>query len=1778
MTSNIPSFEEKEISPQTDAFYVSFNLPVVDFTQPKNNIPAGFRIEPSIQGQGEWISNSTYAFFPDQGLVGNENYRLIVNRQLRSVYGSILEVDQSMEWDFHTYAPEVVSVFPTNEQQIGLDQEFKIIFSQPMQTESVAVNFRFHDIAGMPVLGRFLWNEDFTEMRFIPEQLLDRGRVYILELLPGSQMKGGGEIKETIDVSYSTIQTLTILSTNPENGQPIDLINNNNQVSIYFSASLDSIIQLGEFIKVFPEVNNLVLNLEDEGKTVTIQADFKTGVAYQILISKDIRDQWGGHLDEDSLLNFVVSPSRPDIRLNYLYDGHTIVIRPEIFALDVKVINLPTVQTKIYNLDFEKYIDLIQNPDQIIDADLISDFRQPLTPISNAIVQTQLLLNLKKEGLTSGIYAVELSAQEMQTKRFFIFVNQDFIISKQSENQLFIWAADTSSLELVKDQRVTIKNDQAEIIYEEKTNEQGVVVWDSFYSTNSASSVWIEIKDNEKKQYSLFNSAWVNTSSPELFGLNYQEKQDEYSVYWSIDKTVYSVREELTGYGFIQLNEFGKHRPPEFREINLNLVEFSNSDSVLYTFPIKISVLGSFIFNEKLPSQLPNGTYFLVLEGLDVEKKIIQIQNKPLSQEFSLDIELSKPVYFFSDDLLARIDLNYRYGEIGKNINFHWRIITKQLSGSVAKSNDLMPSDVSTSSLENVNYLLDEGVGLLNELGNYELDFPLSKLENGTNLVELPYLITLEVNIGNENEYIAFASKQTIVYPDRTNIKINAESFYDQTNQVNIGFETVDWQGLVSGGVPFDIKFQKLIKSNEGETPKNNWTNLYQETLRTDGQGKTSVAVFPNGPGIYKIIAENSMFLESKIFFLAGQGLTEFPLGPNGNLPLAVDKDEYIEGETVQLFVPNPFPESAIALITVEKEDVSFYDLVQIESGQKLINLNLDLSDVGSHFVSVIMISKNTHRIAQGYTIINKNASLDELNISTKPLSNNEREIEISVSDFQGNMVKSDLTLQVIKNENTIIDDFSDLRSDLLSSNKISVITAGVVKNDKLSILEPEKQILPSDISIPLQKNDQISWQKIVSTDSNGMFVLDLDSVPIDPINEKIMVLGVDESFQFGYKLIEVPSNKSVETSIKVPDVVYEGDVFEILISSMNMEETSQTIQAMINLNGLQSDSAPVVDLSLPIGSPRSFYWKVNADTVGLFDIKLKIINPLGVEYDYIESIRVLPAPKHQQLVKTGKIEKKASIDFQFLTSQFQNNPASIFNLGMVTSLPGILNPAVDSLSISPEFENEETAMVILSALHVLQLENEMVGFGTSERSSTSDMVLQHINHLVDNQNIDGGWGINPEQRSSEMEASLISTWALWSAEKNGFPISDEVVEKAKNYILAGLPSFDMLTETKDYDMLAWQYYILALLKVETIDPLVLLQNLDSYSPAGKAMISLGINEVWPVDPRSRQILTDLTQNLTTAESTLIWKNNLSTIRLFANEVQTSAFIVYALAKLDPANETIGKVIDSIYSHQTDMWYWETTYESGLVIMSISAFVLGRGNVTSSFSASATLNNIEIVSIEPPYDPFLHAVQAQIGDYPLLMDTENSLSISHGDGQGNLYYYFDLESVETDYGFLVPTNKIAVNRFIVQNEELSGINCSTTGLCQLPDVESFQSLKPIDILLQITVFETTDHVVISERIPAGFVMIDSPYLLDNKVLGKFDPLISASESIFTNRVGESNRLVYYAETIPSGTYYIQYTLLPEFLGSYFWPSINLFSLADETIKSFSPGLKVEIVP
>ena len=144
-------------------------------------MPEAFSLTPSVNGRGEWLSTSTYVFYPEPALAGGETYTVDLNTDLVSTMGAALDFSgSSLAWSFRTALPRLVSVEPSNEQTLPLDGTLKLTFSQAMDPLSLENGFVFLG-EGVPVAGKITWNADKTEMVFEPDELLDRNSAYTLK-------------------------------------------------------------------------------------------------------------------------------------------------------------------------------------------------------------------------------------------------------------------------------------------------------------------------------------------------------------------------------------------------------------------------------------------------------------------------------------------------------------------------------------------------------------------------------------------------------------------------------------------------------------------------------------------------------------------------------------------------------------------------------------------------------------------------------------------------------------------------------------------------------------------------------------------------------------------------------------------------------------------------------------------------------------------------------------------------------------------------------------------------------------------------------------------------------------------------------------------------------------------------------------------------------------------------------------------------------------------------------------------------------------------------------------------------------------------------------------------------------------------------------------------------------------------------------------------------------------------------------------------------------------
>ena len=83
----------------------------------------------------------------------------------------------------------------------------------------------------------------------------------------------------------------------------------------------------------------------------------------------------------------------------------------------------------------------------------------------------------------------------------------------------------------------------------------------------------------------------------------------------------------------------------------------------------------------------------------------------------------------------------------------------------------------------------------------------------------------------------------------------------------------------------------------------------------------------------------------------------------NQKIKLIADRESYQPGDEASVFIPNPFPDGAQALITLERDRVVSYQTLEISGSGESITLPLEESDAPNIYLSVILIGQEPEGI-----------------------------------------------------------------------------------------------------------------------------------------------------------------------------------------------------------------------------------------------------------------------------------------------------------------------------------------------------------------------------------------------------------------------------------------------------------------------------------------------------------------------------------------------------------------------------------------------------------------------------------------------------------------------------------------------------------------------------------------------------------------------------------------------------------------------------------------------
>ena len=293
--------------------------------------------------------------------------------------------------------------------------------------------------------GSFEWEEDDTVMRFVPDDLYQRGERYSVHIPSDASSKGGAVLTANIgNYVFYAASELFVVSTEPANG---GLLSSYRGVEFNFNTPIET-DNLKSLFSVSPDMD---FGISSAGnKVVYIRGNFAPEEEYTITALSGITDIWGDSLDQNYQLTFRGAPLDANFTVSTFKGDGVMFVNPDNPGIAAQVVNVDRVDVQTASLPLEEFI--------YLDSEADYDTKQNYQPAqSNSVAQNLDILRNRNQqvgigisasgSLTPGLYWVELipspAPNYSYPQRFFAVASHVQMVYKVGTTDALVWALDT---------------------------------------------------------------------------------------------------------------------------------------------------------------------------------------------------------------------------------------------------------------------------------------------------------------------------------------------------------------------------------------------------------------------------------------------------------------------------------------------------------------------------------------------------------------------------------------------------------------------------------------------------------------------------------------------------------------------------------------------------------------------------------------------------------------------------------------------------------------------------------------------------------------------------------------------------------------------------------------------------------------------------------------------------------------------------------------------------------------------------------------------------------------------------------------------------------------------------------------------------------------------------------------------------------------------------------------------------------------------------------------
>jgi uncharacterized protein YfaS (alpha-2-macroglobulin family) len=1019
---------------------------------------------------------------------------------------------------------------------------------------------------------------------------------------------------------------------------------------------------------------------------------------------------------------------------------------------------------------------------------------------------------------------------------------------------------------------------------------------------------------------------------------------------------------------------------------------------------------------------------------------------------------------------------------------------------------------------------------------------------------------------------------------------------------------TVDWAAEPAPNTEVELVFYQRnwepIRDRQFGQPYTRWeaidTEVERVTVTTDDQGKAGASFVPQDGGSYIAVATATdaagrEHTSSTYLWVADENFVGWRSDPREKrMDLVADESEYQPGDVARILVQSPFEGPAEAWLTIERGNLLEQQVITLQTNSDILEIPITSNFAPNVFVTVAVVkgtgdSNEVPDMRLGMTELVVDPVELGLNLNLTP----QRELlepgetvvyDVQITDFQGRPVQASFSLALVDlavlsllpdNAPPILEAFYS-RQPMRSNTGSGLIQSG----EGLEIEIPE--LIPGmggggdgleAVSAPaLQEEDEARrefpdtafWEAKLETGADGRATVEIP-LPDSLTTWRLSSKAVSSYDATGETLVGQSSSDVVATLPLLirpvtPRFFVVGDTLQLGAAVHNNTGADQEVTVSLEADGLtlEGDSGQVV--TVPDGERALVRWTVTVDDVPLADLTFRA--QAGEYRDATKPTFGIPPDQLVPVVRyagedfvgtSGVLEENGRAVEAILLPETVDERQGQVQVALSASLAAALIEALQATDYNLDestfcaptvadqlLPNAATALALSElALEEMALQGELDG-----------LIRADIRRLTDLQLSGGGWGWCYSDKSDPFLTAYILL-ALVKAEQAGYEVPDTVVEGAVRSVSRSVKEAQDLNERSDVNAQAFYLYVLS--ELGEADPAALDGLFEEHrglmDPYAKALLALAYELTGGSGGNQAALLGDLNDSVIVSATGAHWEDAIPDWDNLSSDIRGTAMVLDALARVDPEN---------ILAPNTVRWLmvarqasrWPTSHETAWSILALADWMAASGELAADYGYEFLVNGAP--SLEGRFDAsnVASSEETAIPVGELILDDVNFLDFRQGEGDGRLYYTAHLDS------FIRAEGVEAVNRGIIVQRAYYDAACDPQKTACEP-ITSIPAGQQVRVELTIIAPNDLVYAVIEDPIPSGAEAIDPQ--LETTPGDRPAGFERVDEETlygywgwwYFNRVEfRDEKVAFYSEFLPAGTYRYTYFLQPVIPGEF----------------------------